>query len=146
MSKNKKICIVFAVVLMCFASYALLMQSTNSIIQTISPTTSTPAVISTPPSVVVAPTTSTPAIKQISPEMAHLLELIKECRVEGIHFSPTYGGFGAFKGIEEVILKDGSSFENPSAITKSDMSFFRDAVMSINEKCPIRIGGTIMDR
>jgi hypothetical protein len=151
MSKKLLICFIITIALISFASYTLLKQTITSSTPPLLAETINPSTTSTPPTSVVAntqavATTSTPAtaIEQPSPDMSRLLKLVNDCHVEMINFGDSYGG--PSKSIKSVLLKDGTSFDNPSTISASDVLILGATVKALKDKCPIRTITKLLDR
>ncbi len=90
--------------------------------------------------------TSAPIIttEQVSPDMARLLKLVNDCKVESIDFGDTYGN--TFKSIKSLLLKDGTLFDNPSVVSANDMPILIQAVRDVKGRCAIQTHFRVLDR
>lgn len=97
-----------------------------------------------PPASLVATSTPEPTTtKKPSQALTELVELVRGCRVESISYTPTYGDF---VGFDSIILKDGTFFASSSLITREDQETLITSVLSVKDKCRIRMSQPRLDR
>jgi hypothetical protein len=147
MSKNQLISVTVLILLTTFGGYLFLRQSASpisSVEQINSPTLpQTPAMATNTQALTTVNPSASPQ-DELTPDMARLLKLMNDCRVEMINFSDSYGG--PSKSVNAVILKDGTSFDNPSVISASDVLILGATIRALKDKCPIRTITRLLDR
>lgn len=147
--------IIVCIALAIFGGYMLLKETTTSSIPLPPSSAVNPPSTSTPPMAVATntqthatisptPTARTVTTEQVSPDMARLLKLVSDCKVESIDFGDTYGN--TFKSIKSVLLKDGTLFDNPGVVGANDTPILIQAVRDVKDKCGIQTHFRLLDR